>query len=91
MGVEYNARIVVGLPCDEIIDKSCLNDDDFVTCPLHFDAACDNMIVGVLYMETDEYSAEELVWDEEIIQQQKEYFFEVTGQQPKVWLCTHGN
>lgn len=91
MSIEYSARIIIGLPCDEIIDKSCLNDDDFVQCPLYYDATCGNMIVGILYSETDAYSAEELTWDESIIKANFSYFFEVTGQQPKIWLCTYGS
>lgn len=90
MGIQYSAKIIVGLPCDEILDKSCLDDENFERCPLYYDAGCDNMIVGMPLWETDSYSAEEIEWDDETICHYKEYFFEVTGQEPKIWLCTCG-
>ncbi|PPD55287.1 MAG: hypothetical protein CTY12_01390 [Methylotenera sp.] len=90
MGIQYSAKIVIGLPCDEILDKSCLDDENFERCPLYYDAGCDNMIIGIPLWETDSYSAEEIEWDEGVIRASKRTFKEITEQEPKVWLCTCG-
>lgn len=74
MSIEYRAMIIVGLPCEDIDNQDLLDDgvDQY------------DDLAGFVYMKADGYR--ELNIDDAEIARLKRDFFEVTGQEAKVFL-----
>lgn len=96
MGVEYSAKIVVGLPVEEMRD---LRDDngywdeegalEFV--PDSYDSSTG--IVGIEIEGSGDYSYREIDLEEILVttSMAQDSFKEITGKEAKVYLCTNGH
>lgn len=91
MGVEYSGQIIVGLPRSAITNQDLIHDDELEVCSPHYDGAGEPYaIAGFRYLDSGDYSNTELVWDANKIEQLKQKFHKLTGQDAKVYLSTHG-
>lgn len=101
MGIEYSARIVVGLPKDELddyfegIEDVCQHVEDsglYVVSP-YYDADYDDCLFGVLVQSCYDYSYSEIdesEWSENVAAAH-EKFTEVTGKVGKLYLSSYGS
>ncbi len=92
MGMYYKAKLIVGLPQDEIEldDEEVLDDMDRASG--YYDCDSDATILGVDVASSGDYSAIEV--DLELvpakIEAAKAKFRELTGQEGKLYLSPHG-
>ena len=87
MSVCYSAQIVVGLPRREIINQELIDNGDIDICPPYYDGGGDgHTIAGICYIDSGDYSACEVAWDERKIASIKAKFFELTGQHAKIYI-----
>ena len=101
MGIEYSARIVVGLPKDELDDYfegvenvyQHVEDSGLYVVSPYYDADYDDCLFGVLVQRCYDYSYSEIdetMWSESIASAHKK-FTEVTGKVGKLYLSTYGS
>lgn len=101
MGIEYSARIVVGLPKDELDDYfegvedvyQSIEDSGLYVVSPYYDADYDDCLFGVLVQSCYDYSYSEIdesKWSESIAAAHKK-FTEVTGKVGKLYLSTYGS
>jgi hypothetical protein len=90
MGMYYKAKLIVGLPQDEIEtdDEDALDDMD--RAHAYYDADSDSTIVGVEVEATSDYQAKEISIDLAKIDAAKAEFRKITGQEGKLYLSPHG-
>lgn len=101
MGVSYSARIIVGLPKEELDDYFEGNEDNiyqhvedsglYVVRP-YYDADYDDCLFGVLVRISCDYSYSEIdesEWSVNVASAHKK-FTEVTGKVGKLYLSTYG-
>jgi hypothetical protein len=90
MGMYYKAKLIVGLPQDEIeLDDEEILDDMDRACG-YYDGGSDATILGVTVASSGDYSAEEVDLDLAKIDDAKAKFRELTGQDGKLYLSPHG-
>ena len=90
MGMYYKAKLIVGLPQDEIeIDDEEILDEMDRACA-YCDCDSDARILGVTVASSDDYSAIEVDLDLAKIDAAKTTFKEITGQDGKLYLSPHG-
>jgi len=90
MGMYYKAKLIVGLPQDEIeIDDEEVLDDMDRACG-YYDADSEATILGVTVASSGDYSASEVVLDLAKIDAAKSEFRQLTGQDGKLYLSPHG-
>lgn len=82
------AIVMVGLPLDQILDKSTVQGSDMEFCPAALGGYKDD-IIGFVYARSPSYQPIELVWDQNKIAELSNQFFNATNQQPKVWISPH--
>ena len=91
MGVDYQASIFVGLPRKEITNEQLIEDEKLEVCPPYYDGDSDeNAICGFPVQESPTYGAVELKIDRNVIDELKAKFWDITGQDARVWLSTKG-
>lgn len=94
MGIDIGARIIVGLPYDQItgIEREALDEQidngDIDGASPYFDAPRDHCVYGIEVAESD-YLAEELSLSDEQINSAKQQFKDLYGQEPKVYLSAN--
>jgi hypothetical protein len=90
MGMYYKAKLIVGLPHDEIeIDDEEILDDMDRACG-YYDCDSDSRILGVTIASSEDYSATEITLDQTKVDAAKAKFRELTGQDGKLYLSPHG-
>lgn len=100
MGIEYSARIVVGLPKDELDDYfegiedvyQHVEDSGLYVVSPYYDADYDDCLFGVLVQSCYDYSYSEIdesKWSENVAAAHK-WFTERTGKVGKLYLSTYG-
>lgn len=90
MGMYYQAKLIVGLPEDEIeIDDEDILENMDRACG-YYDGGPDATILGVEIEETGDYQAKEITIDPSKIEAAKVKFRELTGQDGKLYLSPHG-
>jgi hypothetical protein len=90
MGTYYKAKLIVGLPQDEIeIDDEEILDEMDRACS-YYDCDSDATILGVTVASSEDYSATEISLDPAKIDAAKATFRELTGQDGKLYLSPHG-
>lgn len=95
MGIDYRASIMVGLPRkeitnDELIDE-LIEDEKLEVCASYFDGdSDDDAICGFSYLESKRYVAVELKIDRNEIEELKAKFWDLTGQDARVYLSPRG-
>lgn len=91
MGIDYKASIFVGLPRKEITNNQLIENEELEVCPPYYDGDSDeNAICGFSYLESPTYGAVELKIDRNVVDELKAKFFDLTGQNARVWLSTKG-
>lgn len=101
MGIEYSARIVVGLPKDELDDYfegvediyQHVEDSGLYVASPYYDADYDDCLFGVLVQGCYDYSYSEIdesKWSENVAAAHKK-FTELTGKVGKLYLSTYGS
>lgn len=91
MGVEYSAKIVVGLPYDELENKELLDDEVIRVFRPYYDADIDDCLVGLTYASTPDYGYEEFEYNPLKVVSLLEAFKAITGQDGEVFLTTIGS
>lgn len=90
MGMYYKAKLIVGLPKDEIeSDDEDMVDDLDRACG-YYDCGEDSMIVGVEVESTADFQAKEITLDMAKVAAAEAKFRELTGQDGKLYLSPHG-
>ena len=94
MGVSYSASVIVGLPeneftCDIGLLEEWLDLDKLVRYGT-YDAEYDEVVVGLEFAQSGDYTYAEFVYDPDKIEALKEKFFRITGQFARVFLVTYG-
>jgi hypothetical protein len=90
MGMYYKAKLIVGLPKDEIeSDDEDMVDDLDRACG-YYDCDEDSMIVGVEVESTGDFEAREISLDAAKVDAAKAKFRDLTGQDGKLYLSPHG-
>ena len=97
MGIEYSARIIVGLPHEDL--EEFLQDVEdpydvglYMVSP-YFDADYCDCLFGVLVERCGDYSYTEIdlsMWDQAVANCHKK-FTEITGKVGKLYLSTYGS
>ena len=97
MGIEYSARIVVGLPHEDLEEFLQGVEDPYdvglYTVSPYFDADYADCLFGVLVESCGDYSYTEIdtsLWEQAVINSQKK-FAEITGKVGKLYLSTYGS
>lgn len=90
MGIYYKAKLIVGLPKDEIESDDEEMVDDLDRACGYYDCDEDSMIVGVEVESTVDYQAKEISMDAAKIDAAKTEFRKLTGQDGKLYLSPHG-
>jgi hypothetical protein len=95
MGVEYGAKIMVGLPVDEMeCDDEGYWDESGVLefCPDGYGYDSPSGVVGIEVGRSGTYSYREILPEAllESTKAAKESFKEACGKEAKVYLCTYG-
>jgi hypothetical protein len=91
MGIEYSAKLIVGLYQDEIKidDEDVLEDMDRAVG--YYDGGPDVTIRGVEVADSGDYSAAEITLDPAKIEAAKAKFLALTGQEGKLYLALHSS
>jgi hypothetical protein len=87
MSIQYSAKIMVGLPRDEIENEDVI--DDLVQAAPYYDGG-DEAIVGICVVNSGCYQAKEFTLDQATIDAAKANFKEQTGQDGKLYLTPNG-
>lgn len=91
MGIQYTAKLIVGLYQDEIkIDDEGVIEDMDRACS-YYDAGPDATILGVEVADSGTYSASEVSIDPAAVERAKARFLALTGQEGKLYLALHGS
>lgn len=95
MSTNYQAVIAVGLPYEELGEKALevLHEDgEILPIPVYYGAGCEISVNGVRVTSTYSYSYTEIELDalQLAIDEAKKEFYNLTGQQGKVYLSTEG-
>jgi len=101
MGIEYSARIIVGLSYDELGEYfdgvedvyEHVEDSGLYVVSPYFDADYRDCLFGVLMQKCYDYSYSEIdesKWSDDVVAAHKK-FTEVTGKIGKLYLSTYGS
>jgi len=97
MGVEYSARIIVGLPHEELEeflqDVEDPYDMGLYVCSPYYDADYHDSLFGIIVEYCDDYSytkIDEHSWEEKVSEAHKR-FKEITGKMGTLYLSTYGS
>jgi hypothetical protein len=90
MGMYYKAKLIVGLPKDEIESEDEDMVDDLDRACGYYDCGEDSMIVGVEVESTGDYQAKAITLDMAKVQAAEAEFRKLTGQDGKLYLSPHG-
>ena len=94
MSTNYQAVIAVGLPYHalEYDGRTAYEDRDIDMIPVYYDAGVGDSIIGVTVSRTNSYDYKEIELDalQLAIDEAKKEFYNLTGQQGKVYLSTEG-
>lgn len=90
MGMYYKAKLIVGLPKEEIESEDEDMVDDLDRACGYYDCGEDSMIVGVEVESTGDYQAKEIRLDTEKVAAAEAKFRKLTGQDGKLYLSPHG-
>lgn len=97
MGVEYSARIIVGLPHDELEEflegVEYPYDVGLYVCSPYYDADYHDSLFGVLVEHCDDFSYTQInehTWEEQVSTAHKK-FKEITGKVGVLYLSTYGS
>jgi hypothetical protein len=90
MGMYYKAKLIVGLPKDEIESDDEDMVDDLDRACSYYDCDEDSMIVGVEVESTGDYQAKEIRLDMAKVAAAETEFRRLTGQDGKLYLSPHG-
>lgn len=94
MGVEYSAKLVVGLPSQEMEDQYedgyYDQDGELEHVPSYYDG--DSGVVGIVVQDSGDYDYCEVDLDKlkGVVEWAVTKFNHITGKQGKLYLCTHG-
>ena len=94
MGIDIGARIIVGLPYDQItsIDREALDElidnGDIDQASPYFDAPRDDCVFGIKVADSD-YRVEEFSLDDKTITEAKAAFKSKYGHEAKVYLSAN--
>lgn len=96
MSIEYYAAIVVGLRREEYPEsfdiEKLYDENDFIEItPCYDGGGLDRNVIGLIYAQTDEYNAEEIVIDNERIQELMVQFTKITGLESRLYLTPWGS
>ena len=96
MSIDYRAVVAVGVQRGSIEDfdkfEELIDDGELeVISPSYDGSGDDDAIVGLTYIDTNDYSSNEFVWDQRKIDGLKEEFTKITGLEAKVWLTPYGH
>lgn len=91
MGVEYSAKLIVGLYQEDIQidDEETLENMDRAVG--YYDGGPDVTIRGVEVADSGDYSATEITLDPAKIEAAKAKFLALTGQEGRLYLSVHGS
>lgn len=97
MGVEYSARIIVGLPHEELEEFLEGVDDPYdlglYVCSPYYDAEYEECLFGVIVQRCEDFSysrIDEKSWVEKVAEAHKK-FTEKTGKEGTLYLSTYGS
>lgn len=90
MGMYYKAKLIVGLPKEEIESEDEDMVDDLDRACGYYDCDEGSMIIGVEVESTGDYQAKEISLDAAKIDAAKAEFRKLTGQDGKLYLSPHG-
>ncbi len=97
MGVEYSARIIVGLPHEELEeflqDVEDPYDVGLYVCSPYYDASYSDSLFGVLVEHCDDFSytqINEQTWQEKV-SKAHDQFYKLTGERGILYLSTYGS
>jgi hypothetical protein len=84
--------VVVGLYRKDIVNSSLFENDKLEAFGTYYDGNSEDFaIAGLVYVQTASYAACELSWNEDALALLHKEFFNITGQQGKVWLLPSGH
>jgi len=89
MGIEYSARIIVGLHRGELLDLDEDVIEDLDMCPPYYDGS-DEAVLGIVILDSGDYSAKEMVWGQAKVDAAMVEFKEKTGLDGKLFLSPCG-
>ena len=101
MGISYKAAIVVGVSWDDLYDhfneqkeydklENLLDYGDLEMFTPYYDGV-EDALVGLEYISTSCYQAEEFEYIQAQIEELKRLFYSLTGMHGKVWLTPVGS
>lgn len=91
MGMYYKAKLIVGLPHEELegdVDEETMDELDRAS--PYYDCDQDDMILGVEVASTNDYQHKEFVYDQAKVDSAKLEFKELTGKEGRLFLSPHG-
>ena len=96
MSISYYAVIVVGLRREEYPEdfdfEKHYDEDDLTEVSSYYDGGGqDENVIGLIYAQTDEYSAEEIIFNNELLQELKVQFTKITGLEGRLYLSPWGS
>lgn len=100
MGVDYSAKLIYGLPSEEVPELLDDSEGDYAYYDLgldrvspYFDSDQDAWIIGVTIAKSRDYTPTEVNLEElpAKLEAAKKKFFEVTGKEGKLYLSPHGS
>jgi hypothetical protein len=95
VGISYEAKLIVGLPQDEIeCDDEDRREDlleELDRASSHYDCDSDARISGIEIEHSGDYSFKEITLDWAKIEAAKARFRELTGQEGRLYLSLHSS
>lgn len=100
MGVNYGAKLIYGLPSEEVPELLDDSEGDYAFWKHEFnyvrpwyDSPNDLWIIGIVIEHSSDYSPKCLNLEElpAKLEEAKKKFFEVTGKEGKLYLSPHGS
>lgn len=102
MGVDYSAKMIYGLPSEEVRELLEYSDEDgdyaFYNKGLdrvspYYDSDPDSWVIGATIAFSYDYTPTEIDLNDipEALEQAKKKFFEVTGKEGRLYISPHGS
>ena len=89
MSIDTSAKIMIGLPRNEV-DEDLIDNEDLEVASPYYDGYGENYaIAGFAIHRSGNYSPVEISWDAVKIGELMRKFRELTGKEAKVWLTPH--
>jgi hypothetical protein len=90
MGIEYSAVLIVGLPRGDIEDQEVIDDELEAVAARYDGDGEDDAIAGIVIVDSGDYQAKEITFDQAKVDAAKEKFRKLTGQEGKLYLTPCG-